>query len=195
MQFNSLSYLFVFLPAVVAAWALLRRTPFANLVILAASIVFYASDKVWYLAPLFATALLDYFVARGVYASQDERRRLVLTTMSIVANLALLAWFKYAMWLTASLAAVGARYGFVVPVIHAVLPPAISFYTFQSMSYTIDIYRREFKPYNSVVDYLSSSPSSRTSWPARSCGRATCCRNWRATGTSPGSRRWRRASS
>ncbi|MFO1150486.1 MAG: MBOAT family O-acyltransferase [Alsobacter sp.] len=155
MQFNSLSYIFVFLPVTVAAWALLRRTPYANLVILVASLYFYASDKIWYPLPLFAVAMLDFYVARSVYSSQDERRRFLLTAMSIVVNLAFLAYFKYAMWLTSGLSSWGEQFGFMIPVIHAVLPPAISFYTFQSMSYTIDVYRREFKPYNSVVDYLS----------------------------------------
>jgi alginate O-acetyltransferase complex protein AlgI len=66
-----------------------------------------------------------------------------------------LSVFKYTTWLTADLSPLLAPYGIVFTPIALALPPAISFYTFQSMSYTIDIYRREFKPYKNVVDYLS----------------------------------------
>ena len=155
MQFTSLTYVFVFLPFVVAGWIALRRTPFANAFIAAASLYFYASSALWYLGPLFATALLDYVVGQKVHATNDERRRKTLTAASIVANLGLLGYFKYAPWLTSKASVVLAHYGLSIPVVAVGLPPAISFYTFQSMSYTIDIYRREFKPYRSVVDYLS----------------------------------------
>ena len=73
----------------------------------------------------------------------------------MVANLGLLSVFKYTGWLSSDLSAALAPLGISLPAIALSLPPAISFYTFQSMSYTIDIYRREFKPYRNVVDYLS----------------------------------------
>ena len=155
MQFNSLSYVFIFLPFVVGGWALLRKTPYANAFILAASVYFYASAQLWYLAPLFVTAMLDYYVGQQVHATEDPRRRKWLTAASIVANLLLLGYFKYAGWITTKIAAAGMAVGLALPIVHVGLPPAISFYTFQSMSYTIDIYRRELKPYRSVVDYLS----------------------------------------
>jgi alginate O-acetyltransferase complex protein AlgI len=155
VQFNSVAYVFGFLPLVVVVWTLLRRTAYANPFIACASLYFYASSELWYLAPLFVTALLDYFVGQKVYSSKDDGERLRLTTFSIVANLALLSYFKYGHWLTSKLAPALAGAGIAFPVIAVGLPPAISFYTFQSMSYTIDIYRREFKPYRSVVDYLS----------------------------------------
>jgi alginate O-acetyltransferase complex protein AlgI len=155
MHFNSLTYVFVFLPVVVAGWALLRTTRFGNLFIAAASLYFYASAQAWYLLPLFVTALLDYYIGRKVYDSQSERWRKRLVIWSVAANLALLAVFKYTTWLTTSLSGWLAPLGVTIPVIMVVLPPAISFYTFQSMSYTIDIYRREFHPYRNVVDYVS----------------------------------------
>ncbi|WP_316168114.1 MULTISPECIES: MBOAT family O-acyltransferase [unclassified Bradyrhizobium] len=155
MQFNSLSFLFVFLPAVLVGYLLLRRTPFANLFILLASLYFYGSSAWWYLAPFFVTALLDFFIGQMIEGSDNELYRKRLLVVSVVANLLLLSTFKYTTWLSADAAAALAPLGITFPIIALSLPPAISFYTFQSMSYTIDIYRREFKPYRNVVDYLS----------------------------------------
>ena len=134
-------------------WVLLRKTPYANLFITAASLYFYGSSAAWFLLPLFATALLDYWVGQKVYDTSNRRLARAMVAMSIVANLGLLAVFKYTTWLTTSLAST--PLGAFIPVLVVALPPAISFYTFQSMSYSIDIYRGEFHPYRNVIDYLS----------------------------------------
>lgn len=155
MQFNSIEYIAVFLPLVIAGWALLRGTRFANPFIFLASIYFYASSEVWYLGPLFVTALLDYKIAQMIFESSNATKRRTLVVASVVANLGLLGFFKYGPWVTGKAASIALAHGVVLPVISVGLPPAISFYTFQSMSYTIDIYRREFRPYKSVIDYLS----------------------------------------
>ncbi|MBO4223582.1 MBOAT family protein [Bradyrhizobium neotropicale] len=155
MQFNSLTFIFVFLPIVLGGYLLLRKTRCANVFMLLASLYFYGSSAWWYLAPFFVTALIDFFIGQLIEGSQDDRYRKRLLIVSIVANLGLLSVFKYAGWLTADMAAALAPLGISMPVIALALPPAISFYTFQSMSYTIDIYRREFKPYRNVIDYLS----------------------------------------
>ena len=73
----------------------------------------------------------------------------------MVASLGLLSVFKYAGWLSNDLAALLALSGVTIATISTALPPAISFYTFQLMIYTIDIYRREFHPYRNVVDDVS----------------------------------------
>jgi alginate O-acetyltransferase complex protein AlgI len=155
MQFNSFNFIAVFLPIVLAGYLLLRRTWFANAFMLLASLYFYAAGALWYLAPFFVTALIDFFVGQKIQGSDDERFRKRMLIISVVANLGLLSVFKYTGWLTADLSPLLAHYGIAFTPIALALPPAISFYTFQSMSYTIDIYRREFKPYKNVVDYLS----------------------------------------
>lgn len=155
MQFNSFSFVFVFLPVVLAGYLVLRRTPFANLFMLLASLYFYGVSAWWYLIPFFVTALVDFFVGQQIEGSEDDRYRKRLLIVSIVANLGLLSVFKYTGWLTSDLSLALAPFGIALSPIALTLPPAISFYTFQSMSYTIDIYRREFKPYKNVVDYLS----------------------------------------
>jgi len=147
MQFNSFQFIFVFLPLTLGGYLLLRSTRFANLFMLVASLCFYAIGALWYLVPLFITALLDFFIGQKIEYTTNRTKQRVLLTVSIVANLGLLSVFKYSEWLLGhSLHIFG---------IALTLPPAISFYTFQSMSYTVDIYRREFKPYRNVVDYMS----------------------------------------
>jgi alginate O-acetyltransferase complex protein AlgI len=155
MQFNSLSFLLMFLPVVLTGYLLLRRTRFANLFMLLASLYFYGVSAWWYLAPFFVTALLDFFVGQRIEQSDDPRYRKRMLALSVTANLGLLSVFKYTGWITGDLSQVLAPLGFTLTPIALSLPPAISFYTFQSMSYTIDIYRREFKPYRNVIDYLS----------------------------------------
>lgn len=155
MQFNSLNFIFLFLPVTLAGYLLFRKTRFANLFILAASIFFYASSALWYLLPLFVTALLDFVIGQYIEGRDDHRFRARLLWLSVIANLASLSVFKYTTWLTGDLSRLLAVYGITFTPITLALPPAISFYTFQSMSYTIDIYRREFKPYRNVIDYLS----------------------------------------
>jgi len=155
MQFNSFVFIFAFLPGALAGYLLLRKTRFANAFMLAVSIYFYAQGALWYLAPLFFTALLDFFIGQKIEASTDRRYRRSLLVVSVVANLGLLSVFKYTTWLTVDMSRALAPFGIAMSPILIGLPPAISFYTFQSMSYTIDIYRGEFKPYRNIIDYMS----------------------------------------
>jgi alginate O-acetyltransferase complex protein AlgI len=155
MQFNSYNFIFIFLPLVLIGYLVLRPTRFANAFMLLASLYFYAVGAMWYLAPFFVTALIDFFVGQKIAGSDNERFRKRMLVMSVVANLGLLSVFKYTGWLTADLSRWLNSWGVAFKPIVLALPPAISFYTFQSMSYTIDIYRREFKPYRNVIDYLS----------------------------------------
>jgi alginate O-acetyltransferase complex protein AlgI len=155
MQFNSFSFIFVFLPLVLGGYLLLRKTKYANAFMLLASVYFYASGAWWFLLPLFTTALLDFFIGQYIAHSHNATFRMRMLWVSIVANLGLLSVFKYTGWLSSDLSSLLSVYGFTLTPVALALPPAISFYTFQSMSYTIDIYRGEFKPYRNVTDYLS----------------------------------------
>ena len=154
MIFNSLSYIFAFLPLVVAGYYLLRKTRFANHFMLVASLFFYASSALWYLIPLLVTGLIDYFIGQKIQDSDNEPYRKRLLIISVIANLGFLSIFKYTGWLSTELASFLAIFGITIGTVSVPLPPGISFYTFQSMSYTIDIKRKEFHPYRNIVDYL-----------------------------------------
>jgi len=163
MTFISLSYLAIFLPLVVGLYYIFRTSYVANIIVLGASYYFYAATTQWYLIPLIVTSLLDFVV--GIFLSRTEHPgyRKSLLVLSLSANLGLLAFFKYTPWLinnaNTALAAAGAT--FMLPALVVALPPGISFYTFQTMSYTIEVYRREMKASRHLVDYMAFV----TFWP------------------------------
>jgi alginate O-acetyltransferase complex protein AlgI len=128
-------------------FALYWLTPWQRVrvwLLLAASFVFYASWD-WRLAVLIcATTAADYVIARGMDAWADPRRRKLLLAASLVMNLGLLAYFKYANFFLHSLeeAVRAAGAAASLPVLRVLLPIGISFYTFEAINYTIDVYRR-----------------------------------------------------
>lgn len=163
MSFISLDYLFLYLPIVVGLYLIFRKTIMANIIVMAASYFFYAVAAAWYLIPLIITSLLDFIVGLWLSRENRPRYRLILLVASLTANLGLLAFFKYTPWLLDSfnLGLATAGIGTVLPTLNVTLPPGISFYTFQTMSYTIEVYRREMKPTRNLVDYMAFV----TFWP------------------------------
>lgn len=146
MLFNSWQYA-VFLPFVWAAyWVLPQRHRIW--VILAASYVFYGAWDWRFLGLILLSTLVDYSVGRrlSVTTAPKARRRLVVS--SVVANLAILGAFKYSGFFVSSAARLLDQIGLEsnLPVLSLVLPVGISFYTFQTMSYTIDVYRGHIEP-------------------------------------------------
>src|SRR6266581_6363393 len=99
MTFISLDYLLVFLPIVVGLYYLFRRSFLANVIILLASYIFYAAGALWYLLPLVFTSLLDFVVCILLSRTDRARSRRTLLIASLMANLGLLALFKYTPWL------------------------------------------------------------------------------------------------
>jgi alginate O-acetyltransferase complex protein AlgI len=146
IQFFSREFLLFFAVVFILYWA----TPWHRLrvwLLLAASFVFYASWD-WRLAILIsATTAADYVIARGMEAWTLPRRRKLLLLGSLVMNLGLLCYFKYANFFLASLDrglhAAGASVS--MPVLRVILPIGISFYTFEAINYTVDVYRGRVK--------------------------------------------------
>jgi D-alanyl-lipoteichoic acid acyltransferase DltB (MBOAT superfamily) len=137
--FHSLDFIALFLVTLAAYWALPMRAQ--NVLMLVASYVFYGFVHPWWPVLLFATTFVDYWAARLI-AERPAHRRAWLG-ISIVANLGLLGFYKYFGFFAANIAAVAAAAGWHIPdvTMRVLLPAGISFYTFQSMSYTIDVYR------------------------------------------------------
>ena len=156
MVFTSHLFVFYFLPAVLAAYFLLpqrRRNAFLTL----ASYVFYGWWDPWFVLLMLASTLVDYRCGRAVAApgASPSYRRLALLT-SVVVNLGLLGFFKYWTFFAANWNAVaGAGGGWRLPGWEIVLPIGISFYTFQSMSYTIDLYRGQARPAETLIDFAA----------------------------------------
>ena len=153
MLFNSLEYLF-FLPIVLIADALAgRRWRARRLLLLAASYVFYIAWNPPFVLLLIGSTLLDHWAARRIDATDARRHRVAWLVASVAGNLGVLGLFKYGDFFASSLWGVlptGTRYPGLLR--DLVLPMGISFYTFQSMSYTIDVFRRARRPARSLLD-------------------------------------------
>ena len=153
MNFNSYDFLLFF----VAVFALQRVLPHRprNVMLLAASYFFYGSWNWRLLSLLIISTLLDYFCSWGIYRTKVPSRRRLYLTASVVGNLGMLCTFKYADFFLRSAGALFAGAGPQTETwaLNLVLPVGISFYTFQTMSYTIDVYRRQLTPLRSLVDF------------------------------------------
>ncbi|HEX7379786.1 MAG TPA: MBOAT family protein, partial [Pirellulales bacterium] len=112
--------------------------------LLAASFYFYASWNKWLALIIAVSTTVDYVVARGIEASPDGRRRKLLLSVTVIGNLSLLCYFKYANFflhsLEETLRALGASAS--LPALQVILPIGISFYTFEAINYTVDVFRR-----------------------------------------------------
>ena len=155
MLFCSQPFLLFFCLVFLIYWTLPWHRPRVWL-LLAASFYFYASWNHWLALLICASTFLDYWVGRGLEACQAPRWRKGLLGLSLVANLALLVYFKYANFflhsLEKALAATGASAS--LPVLSVMLPIGISFYTFEAINYTIDVYRRRVPAERNLLNFM-----------------------------------------
>lgn len=153
MAFNSLQYA-AFLPLVfVLYWTVLRKRQ--NALLLVASYIFYGSWDWRFLSLIWISTIADYTIARALGRSEDDnvRRRLVLASVGV--NLGILGFFKYFNFFTDSATALLNGFGLETSpaFLNIILPVGISFYTFQTLGYTIDVYRREMEPTDNLLDF------------------------------------------
>jgi D-alanyl-lipoteichoic acid acyltransferase DltB (MBOAT superfamily) len=155
MHFHSLDYL-VFLALVLAGyWLLLHRNGLRIALVVAASCVFYMAWQPLYLVLLLTSATLDYSVGLAMARAQSKRRKRGFLLLSLCGNLGLLCTFKYYNFFAGATADGLALLGLHVQPSHldVLLPVGISFYTFESLSYTIDVYRGRFAPVRSFFKF------------------------------------------
>ena len=157
MLFNSIEFL-VFLPIVALIYFWLPFQP-RRVFLLFASYVFYGFFSVPLTLLLVWSTLLDFTTARIIDTSDSRWKKRLAFSASLVGNLSILISFKYLDFFSYSLASI---LGFEPwPMLNVILPMGISFYTFQTMSYTIDVYRGNAKASNSILDvalYVSFFP-------------------------------------
>lgn len=151
MIFHSLNFLIFFLVAVAVYWALPRR--WQNVWLLLASYFFYGYIHPWFLGLIAFSTTVDWWAARRMEA--DPARRRWYLWISIATNMGMLGFFKYFNFFADSLAAVFAALGWRLDPItlHVILPIGISFYTFMTVSYVIDVYRRDIPASRSLLDF------------------------------------------
>ena len=153
MLFNS--YVFwVFLAVVLGLHALLRHRQ-QNRMLLVASYVFYGWWDWRFLSLIVISTLVDYTASLGIARTESIRRRKALLTLSVVANLGMLGVFKYYDFFIFQLNELFTSIGLnaPLPLLNVILPVGISFYTFQTMSYTIDVYRGHTTPTDRFWDF------------------------------------------
>lgn len=158
MLFSSITFLFMFLPIVMAVYYLVPNGA-KNIVLLLASLFFYAWGEPVYVVLMILSIVLNYFCGRDIEANADNPKKAKLSLVfALTANILILGFFKY--------------YGFLLDTVNSFLttdipyrvlplPIGISFYTFQAISYVIDIYRKDAKPQKNILYfalYISMFP-------------------------------------
>jgi alginate O-acetyltransferase complex protein AlgI len=141
MAFSSLTFLFLFLPAVLLL-NVLTPARFRNTTLLLASLLFYAWGETVFVLLMLASIGINYLAGLGLRGARRPPVRRGILLLALSANLGLLAWFKYAGFLAENTSALGRLLGIgslEISPLH--LPIGISFFTFQALSYVIDVYR------------------------------------------------------
>jgi alginate O-acetyltransferase complex protein AlgI len=155
--FTSQIFLFAYLPLVLLGWWNLRL-PRLRLAFLAGASYFFYGWWDWRFVPLMlASTSVDFIAGHVIADSKNERVRRAILAGALTINVALLGVFKYAGFFLDSANGLGAALGLgqPFPLLHLVLPIGISFYTFNSMSYTIDVFRRRVGPERSVLRFAA----------------------------------------
>lgn len=126
-----------------------------NALLLVASYVFYGWWDYRFLALIAISTVIDFTVAISISRSSGDKRRWNLLLVSVIANLGFLGFFKYSGFFANSLIVVLRQIGVEpdIPTLQIVLPVGISFYTFQTMAYTIDVYRRKIEPTTNFIHF------------------------------------------
>lgn len=146
MLFNSFQFL-VFLPLVTFAYFAIKPK-YRWMLLLAASYYFYMCWKAEYIILIIISTLIDYFASLAMGRTENKRKRKIYLSFSLLGNLGLLFFFKYYNFLNSSLSTLFNHFNIMynMPAFDYLLPAGISFYTFQTLSYTIEVYRGNQKP-------------------------------------------------
>ena len=154
MLFNSYTFLVFFIIVLI-----LHNLPFSwktkKINLLIASYIFYAAWNPPFVLLLWLSTIVDYFVGKALYTQENKQKKKLLLVISLIGNLGMLCFFKYGGFIlenfTHLVNALGVNYHPAKP--NIILPAGISFYTFTTLCYTIDMYRKESKPVQSILDF------------------------------------------
>lgn len=150
MVFSSIVFLFRFLPIVLLIYYLIPNKC-KNLSLLFVSLIFYSWGEPKYFIIMIASIIVDYFASLVIDTNRDKKIicRIALT-ISVIFNLGMLFFFKYYDFFISNINAV---FGLDISLLRLVLPLGISFYTFQTMSYTIDVYRGKVRAERNIINF------------------------------------------
>ena len=149
MVFSSLTFLFLFLPVTLLLYYIVPKK-IKNLVLLVMSLIFYAWGEPVYVILMLYSILLNYAAGRLMEAEPDHKKAVLVFT--VILNLLILGFFKYAGFLAGTL---NKWFSLGIPIREIALPIGISFYTFQALSYVIDLYRGKFPAQRNFVSFAA----------------------------------------
>ncbi len=154
MIFNSLTFIVFFIIIMI-----LHNLPFSwktkKINLLLASYIFYAAWNPVFILLLWFSTIIDFFVGKALYNEENKRKKNILLVVSLIGNLCMLIFFKYGGFLLENFVTVVNAFGvdFHPAKPNIILPAGISFYTFTTLCYTIDMYKKESKPVKSLLDF------------------------------------------
>ena len=151
LLFNSSFFMYLFVLFFAAYFIAYKNTSLRLIIVVCFSFYFIYKACGWYLLFLLLAAVVDYNLSNIIYRTSEKVKKNILLATSIVLNLGLLFYFKYTNFFIEIMNDFSE--GTVEP-LHLLLPIGISFYTFENLSYTIDVYQNKFKPVDKFIDYL-----------------------------------------
>ena len=145
----------IFFISVLAVISAIKFRRFQHLFIVGSSYFFFYFSNNYLITLLIFSTLLDFYVGKAIYAAKDKKRKKILLILSLVGNLGLLGFFKYADFAILQFNILGQELNLNpdIPFLNLAIPIGISFYTFQTITYTVDIYREKLKPSDSVWEF------------------------------------------
>lgn len=151
MIFTSFVYVYFFIIVFISYW-LIRKKTYQNILLLVASYVFYGWIHPWFCILIASSTIIDYFCGLGMKTKKNKKIFLII---SLVANLGMLGFFKYFNFFADNVHTILTMLGLQLSpwTLQIFLPVGISFYTFQTLSYTIDIYRGELEARKNFIDF------------------------------------------
>lgn len=158
MLFNSITYFFFITIVFAIYWFLLKKNfRWQNLFLFIASYCFYGWWDVRFLILIFISSSVDFVLGRAIFNQPDRKKKLHILGLCMFINLVMLGFFKYYNFFVDSFSNLIIQSGFQpdLKMLQIILPVGISFYTFQSLSYSIDIYRDKIKPTNNFVSFMT----------------------------------------
>ena len=154
MLFNTIDFI-VFFIVILTTISLIKQKKFQHIFLLIASYFFFYYSSNYLIILLIASTILDFYLGKIIWNTPDISRKKILLIISLAGNLGLLGFFKYADFAILQFNILGEQFNVAneIPFLNLALPIGISFYTFQTMSYTIDIYRGNLQPSNSFKEF------------------------------------------
>ncbi len=154
MLFNTIEFV-IFFTAILIVIVIIKNQKFQHLLLLAGSYFFFYFSSNYLITLLIFSTILDYYIAQKIWKTSNKLRRKLLLIISLSGNLGLLGFFKYSDFAITQFNILGTTFDLFsdIPLLYLALPIGISFYTFQTISYTVDVYRGQLEPSKSFREF------------------------------------------